>query len=66
MSANTMQRISQEVGRELAERRDSRKAKFLLAKRPGAVPLLTVVESDGGRLRTRAPGHGLGVTVVQV
>ena len=32
-----------------------------LARRPESPPELAVVECDGGRIRTREPGHGPGV-----
>jgi len=51
-----------DVGRELAARRDADpKSVAGLAERPEAPPQLAVVECDGGRVRTREPGHGRGV-----
>lgn len=62
VSDNTVQRVTGDVGRELAERRDADpKTSEALAQRPGAPPTLAVVECDGGRLRTREPDHGRGV-----
>jgi hypothetical protein len=59
VSAKTLERIAQDVGLELAQRRDS--SEHALAARPGDAPDLAVVECDGGRIRTREPGHGPGV-----
>ena len=44
------------------ERRDADpKTDDALAQRPESPPHLAVVECDGGRIRTREPGHGPGV-----
>lgn len=62
VSAKTAQRGVLAVGAELAERREvDPKRDDALAARPAEPPALAVVECDGGRLRTRAPGHGPGV-----
>jgi hypothetical protein len=62
VSAKTIERVVHDVGRELTERRDADpKTSDALAKRPEAPPDLAVVECDGGRIRTREPGHGPGV-----
>jgi hypothetical protein len=62
ISANTVQRVVGDVGRELAVRRDAAPTSIhRLAERPEAPPELAVVECDGGRARTREPGHGRGV-----
>ena len=62
VSAKTIQRVVGDVGRELADRRDADpKTDEALAQRPEVAPDLAVVECDGGRLRTRAPGCGPGV-----
>ena len=61
--AKTVQRVVHEVGHELVERRDSKKVQQRLAKPPENVPALAVVECDGGRIRTREPGQGPGVTL---
>src|SRR5262245_14482856 len=51
-----------DVGPELAERRDADPTTDeALAMRPASPPELAVVECDGGRIRTREPGHGPGV-----
>lgn len=61
-SANTVQRVVHDVGRELAERRDAAPSRNqALAQRPEEPPQLAVVECDGGRIRCRQPGHGPGV-----
>jgi hypothetical protein len=62
VSDNTVQRVVGDVGRELAARRDAAsKSLHVLAERPESPPELAVVECDGGRARTREPGHGRGV-----
>jgi hypothetical protein len=62
ISPKTIERVVRDVGRELAERRDADpKTDDALSKRPECAPDLAVVECDGGRIRTREPGHGPGV-----
>jgi len=62
VSAKTIQRLVHDVGAELKQRRDARpKSGKALARRPEEPPALAVVECDGGRIRTREPGHGPGV-----
>jgi hypothetical protein len=62
VSAKTIERVVHDVGWELAERRDADpKTADALAQRPESPPDLAVVECDGGRIRTREPGHGPGV-----
>jgi hypothetical protein len=62
VSAKTIQRVVGDVGGELADRRDANpKTADALAERPAEPPQLAVVECDGGRIRTREPGHGPGV-----
>jgi hypothetical protein len=62
VSAKTIERVVHDVGRELAARRDADpKTDDALAQRPESPPELAVVECDGGRIRTREPGHGPGV-----
>jgi hypothetical protein len=62
ISAKTIERVIHDIGWELAQRRDSDpKDDEALARRPEAPPNLAVVECDGGRIRTREPGHGPGV-----
>lgn len=62
VSANTIQRVVGDVGRELEARRDGDPNLAIgLPKPPESPPELAVVECDGGRARTREPGHGRGV-----
>lgn len=62
VSAKTIERVVLDVGLELARRRDADpKTDDSLARRPESPPTLAVVECDGGRIRTREPGHGPGV-----
>jgi hypothetical protein len=62
VSPKTIERVVHDVGPELAERRDADpKTDEALAIRPASPPELAVVECDGGRIRTREPGHGPGV-----
>lgn len=62
VSPNTVQRVVGDVGGELAARRDAEvNGVAALAQRPEEPPELAVVECDGGRARTREPGHGRGV-----
>lgn len=62
VSAKTIERVVHDVGRELAERRDADpRSDDALAPRCESPPQLAVVECDGGRIRTREPGHGPGV-----
>jgi hypothetical protein len=62
VSAKTLERVAGDVGLELAWRRDADpRTDDALAQRPALPPDLAVVECDGGRIRTRQPGHGPGV-----
>jgi len=62
VSDNTVERVVGDVGRELTARRDAAaRSAQMLAERPESPPELAVVECDGGRARTREPGHGRGV-----
>lgn len=62
VSAKTIERVVHDVGGELAQRRDADpRTDDALARRPESPPSLAVVECDGGRIRTREPGHGPGV-----
>ena len=60
VSPSTVQRVTHQVGMELAELRDAGAAPAL-AHAPENPPELAVVEADGGRIRTRKPGQGRGV-----
>lgn len=62
VSAKTIERVVGDVGGELAHRRDlDPRSDDALAQRPESPPELAVAECDGGRIRTREPGHGPGV-----
>ncbi len=62
VSAKAIERVVRDVGRELAERRDADpRGGAALAAPSLSPPPLAVVECDGGRIRTREPGHGPGV-----
>ena len=63
VSAKTVERVVLDVGGELTERRDAPQTSLPLARRPENAPALAVVECDGGRIRTRQPGNGPGVTL---
>lgn len=62
VSAKTIERVTKEVGQELAKRRDAPLTKQdqqrTAVQEP---PELAIVECDGGRIRTRQPGLGPGV-----
>ena len=60
VSPSTVQRVTHQVGMELANLRDAGEAP-VMAQVPENPPELAVVEADGGRIRTRKPGHGRGV-----
>jgi hypothetical protein len=62
ISAKSIERIVHDVGAELAQRRDApTRSDEPLAQAPADPPELAIVECDGGRIRTREPGHGPGV-----
>lgn len=62
VSAKSIERVVHDVGAELTSRRDGRaRSDEALARIPADPPDLAVVECDGGRIRTREPGHGPGV-----
>lgn len=68
ISSRHVNRLAGEVGAELAEDRDARTAergRGELQPQVADVPSLAVVEVDGGRLLTRAPGQGPGVHQLQ-
>ncbi len=61
-SAKTIERVVGDVGGELKERRDADpRSDAALALQSESPPQLAIVECDGGRIRTREPGHGPGV-----
>jgi hypothetical protein len=63
-----VQRLTQEVGADLARQRDEQAARYRRRELPTRVaepPPLAVVEVDGGRLGTRQAGAGPGVHAPQ-
>ena len=61
ISSRHVQRLTQEVGTDLAQRRDEQavqQRRRQLKPRVAEAPPVAVVEVDGGRLGTRAPGAG--------
>jgi hypothetical protein len=68
ISSRHVQRIAQEIGNEMACRRDEKviqQRRRELPVRMSVTPEVVAVEVDGGRLRTRAMGSGPGVHEVQ-
>jgi hypothetical protein len=63
ISPRHVQQLTQEVGTDLARQRDAQavQRRRQLQPRVAQTPQAVVVEIDGGRLRTRAPGEGRGV-----
>lgn len=62
VSFKTIERVTQDIGRELEALRDGEADDAAgLAHVPEVPPQLAVVQCDGGRIRTRQPGHGPGV-----
>jgi hypothetical protein len=64
ISGRHIQRLTQEVGTDLAHLRDEQavqQRRRQLARRVAQPPAVAVVEVDGGRLGTREPGVGPGV-----
>jgi hypothetical protein len=59
VSPNTIDRISQEVGEELAAVQENAWRGVLTGEVP--IPEVAIVEYDGGRMRTRQPDSGPGV-----
>jgi hypothetical protein len=59
ISPNTIERICLDVGDDLVEAAQSRWQSVLTGEVP--IPELAIVAFDGGRIRTRQPGHGPGV-----
>lgn len=58
VSAKTIERVTQEVGQELAAEREQN---WPSEKLPAEPPQLAVIQVDGGRIRVRQPGLGPGV-----
>ena len=64
ISPRHVQQLTAEVGADLARQRDAQalqRRRRQLQPRVDQTPAAVVVEIDGGRLRTRAPGEGRGV-----
>ena len=65
ISSQHVSELTLTIGSELAAQRDRQVAALPPAsvrdQRPGEVPAAVAVEVDGGRLQTRAVGHGRGV-----
>ena len=59
ISPNTIERICLDVGHDLMEAEQGQWKSVLTGEVP--VPQVAIVEFDGGRIRTRQPGHGPGV-----
>ena len=60
ISARHVQQLTQEVGADLARKRDAqaqKRRRRRLSPAGGATPEVVAVEVDGGRLRTRAAGQ---------
>jgi hypothetical protein len=68
ISGRQVQRLTQEIGTELAAQRDAQADQYRRRELPARVatpPPLAVVEVDGGRLGTRQTGAGPGVHQAQ-
>ncbi len=68
ISGRHVQRLTQEVGADLARQRDEQAAAYRRRELPRGVsapPPVAVVETDGGRLGTRQAGAGPGVQQAQ-
>jgi hypothetical protein len=68
ISGRHVQRLTQEVGADLARQRDEQAAQYRRRELPSRVQepaSVVVVETDGGRLGTRQTGAGPGVHQVQ-
>lgn len=68
ISGRHVQRLTQEVGADLARQRDAQAAAYRRRELPCRVaqpPAVAVVETDGGRLGTRQAGVGPGVQQAQ-
>src|SRR5271155_1195405 len=64
ISGRHINRLCEEIGRELAEKRDRETEDYLHHRRqePTApAPAVVAIGLDGGRVLTRSPGHGVGV-----
>jgi len=61
LSSKSIERLTNQVGSELAEVLKAEVLKTERGARQVVVPEVAVVSCDGGRIHTRAPGHGPGV-----
>ena len=64
VSGRHLNRLSEQIGAELAARRDQQTEDYVHHRRQTpsvAVPMKVAVGLDGGRINTRASGHGTGV-----
>lgn len=59
ISPNTIERICLDVGQDLVAAEQEQWQSVLNGEVP--IPQVAIVEFDGGRIRTRQPGHGPGV-----
>ena len=60
VSCSTIRRLAKQVGQELADAKTQLESED---KKEVVVPEAAVVSCDGGRIRTREPGHGRGVVL---
>ena len=64
ISGRHLNRLTEEIGTELQQRRDQETEDYVHHRRQAPVmppPQVVAIALDGGRLQTRAPGHGPGV-----
>jgi hypothetical protein len=59
ISPNTIERICLDIGQDLKEAEQQQWQSVLTGEVPA--PEVAIIEFDGGRIRTRQPGHGPGV-----
>jgi hypothetical protein len=64
ISGRHINRLSEEIGRELAEKRDRETKDYVHHRRQQPIapaPAVVAIGLDGGRVLTRSPGQGVGV-----
>jgi hypothetical protein len=64
VSGRHINRLSEEIGLELAEKRDRETEDYVHHRRPeptAPAPAVVAIALDGGRVLTRSPGQGAGV-----
>jgi hypothetical protein len=64
ISSRHVNRLTEEIGKEMEEQRDQRTEDYIHHRRQepqGAAPEVVAIGLDGGRMMTRAPGQGVGV-----